>query len=316
MSRRSLTYGIITPARNEGENLRILAGCLRAQTRRLTQWVVVDNGSTDATGDVVRALARVDSRISMVSLPGTTSPTRGGPVVRAFHAGLEAIEDSIDVVVKLDADLTFEPDYFDRLVGAFERDPALGIASGTGFEPEDGTWRQKHVTRDHVWGCARAYRWACLQGVLPLQERQGWDQIDETTARLAGWRTRTLVDLPFYHHRLEGKRDGRRVSHWGSLGRSAHFNGYRPTYLIVRTLHRARQEPAALAMISGYLAAALRREPQCDWRVRGAIREEQRLRRLPRRILEARGRPSPGSWASDGELPKPEPGEDGRPAQE
>lgn len=284
-----LSYAIITPARNEAENLRVLGGHLQAQTRPPVQWVVVDSGSTDETREVLRSLAIADPRISVLSLPGTVSPTRGGPVVRAFHAGLRALEQQVEVVVKLDADITFEDDFFERLVGAFERDPSLGMASGSGFEVEDGIWRQKHVTRDHVWGPTRAYRWACLQEVLPLEERQGWDQVDEAKARLGGWRTATLVDLPFYHHRLEGKRDGSRFRHWDSLGRSAHFNGYRPTYLIVRALHRARQEPAALAMICGYLSAAARREPQCDPAVRRAIRHEQRLRLLPRRILEALG---------------------------
>jgi poly-beta-1,6-N-acetyl-D-glucosamine synthase len=284
-------YAIITPARNEAENLRLLAGCLQGRTRPPAQWVVVDNGSTDEAHEVVGSLAGATFEVSVLSLPGAATPTRGGPVIRAFHAGLAVLERRVHVVVKLDADITFEADFFDRLVGAFERDPSLGMASGSGFELEGGAWRQKHVTRDHVWGPTRAYRWSCLQQVLPLEERQGWDQVDEAKARLAGWRTATLVDLPFYHHRLEGKRDGRRFRHWDSLGRSAHFNGYRPTYLIVRALRRAWQEPAALAMICGYLAAAVRRESQCDPAVRRTIRSEQRLRRLPRRAWESLGHP-------------------------
>ena len=91
---------------------------------------------------------------------------------------------SPDVVVNVDADVTMEPDYFERLLEALERDPSLGIASGSAWEPHDGVWRQRFViTGGTVWGATRAYRWACLQDVLPLEERHGWDGIDQLKAR-------------------------------------------------------------------------------------------------------------------------------------
>jgi GT2 family glycosyltransferase len=193
------------------------------------------------------------------------------------------------VVVKLDADLTFEDDYFERLLQAFEDDPALGIASGLCHELQDDAWTPIYGTRSHVWGAARAYRRECLPVVMPLEEREGWDEIDALKARLAGWETRLVPDLPFRHHRAMGQRDGlRRV--WLAQGETAHYMGYRPLYLLVRTLYRLRREPEAALMLWSFAGAVFHRAPRLsDERVRSYLREQQRLRSLPRRAREARG---------------------------
>ena len=114
----------------------------------------------------------------MLELPAA-SRERGAPIVRALHAGIDALDLVPDVLVNVDADVTVEPDYFARLLDVFANDPSLGIASGSAWELEDGEWRQRFVTGGTVWGATRAYRWKCLQDVLPLEERHGWDGIDQ-----------------------------------------------------------------------------------------------------------------------------------------
>ena len=88
----------------------------------------------------------------------------------------------------------------------------------------------------------------------------GWDAIDEFKANVRGWQTQTLPGLPYRHHRREGERDGARIKFWSTEGSAAFFMGYRPSYLILRSFFRALREPAALAMITGYAGAAIRRE--------------------------------------------------------
>ena len=114
-----LTYSIITPARDEAENLRRLAPCLVAQTVRPAAWVIVDDGSTDGTRSLVTSLAREHPWIRVASAGGGTLE-RGGPIVRAFNAGLAELEPLPDIVVKLDADITLDPDHFERLLSGFE----------------------------------------------------------------------------------------------------------------------------------------------------------------------------------------------------
>ena len=285
-----MRYAAVTPARDEEERLEGLAASLAAQTVAPAAWIVVENGSVDATPEVARDLARRYDWVTVVDLPVATGVARGGPIVRAFHAGLEAVPDDVDLVMKLDADVTLPPDHFATLIGAFSSDPLLGIASGTCFDDAEGG-EERFLTGEHVWGAARAYRTACLRDVLPLEERMGWDGVDEFKAMAHGWRTSVVRETSFRHHRLEGERDGSRWRAWKAQGDVAWFMRYRPAYLVARAAFQALKEPAATAMLVGYAGAAARRGPRLsDPAVVSIIRSRQRLRELPRRAGEATGR--------------------------
>jgi glycosyltransferase involved in cell wall biosynthesis len=287
----TLDYAIVTPARNEADNLPRIADCLRTQSVVPRHWLIVDNGSTDDTVALASELAAEIPWIEVLEIPGEAAAQPGAPVVRAFHAGLERIDDDVDIVVKLDADVSFDPDYFERHVAAFEADDRLGIAGGTCLELREGRWQAVHVTGDHVRGASRAYRRGCLRAVTPLPERVGWDGIDELKAAVLGWKTMLIPGLEFFHHRALGARDGASTSRWVQQGRGAHYMGYRPSYLLMRTIHHARRNPAALAMLAGYVASAIRQEERYgDDAVRDYLRRQQRLRTIRARAREAQGK--------------------------
>jgi glycosyltransferase involved in cell wall biosynthesis len=286
-----VNYTVLTPVRDEAAELPRLARCLAAQTVRPAQWIVIENGSTDGTGDAAVALAAEHGWIRVVHAPPGPPRLRGAPVVRALHAGVEALDGHVDIVAKVDADVSLDADYFERLLQAFAAEPTLGLASGACVELVGGVWRERPVTGTHVWGAARAYRRACLDAVLPLDERMGWDGLDQLRAATRGWKVGRVPGLQFRHHRREGARDGSRRRVWAAQGSAAHYMGYRGSYLLLRTLHRALREPAAVAILGAYLLAALRREPRCpDLEVRKQLRRQQRARHLLARARELRGR--------------------------
>lgn len=286
-----LSYALVTPVLDELENLGRLAASVESQTWKPCRWMIVDTGSTDDTLKLAESLVERMPFVRPLSTGGPMRPVRGGPIVRGFITGVEALDVVPDIVIKLDADLSFEPDYFERLVTAFAEDPRLGLASGACTELRNGEWRTLFGTRHHVWGACRSYRWECLQEVLPLEDRMGWDEIDSIKAQIRGWRARTLPDAPFRHHRVEGIRDGSQRRRWHREGKTMHYMGYRFSYAVARGFWRARSQPAALSLISGYVSSALRREPRCpDPGVVAHLRGEQRARRLPLRLREVLGR--------------------------
>ena len=286
-----LTYTAITPTRNEASNLRRLAPCMIEQEARPERWLIVDNGSTDATVAIANELSAEHPWISVLEIPGARAPTRGAPIVRAFHAGLAALKDvEADVVVKLDADVSFDSDYFARQLGVFASSPDLGISAGVCLERnKQGEWVAVRVTRGHVRGAVRAYRRECLPHVLPLEERIGWDGVDELRAQANGWQILTVPDLSFHHHRVFGARESTWFK-WKRQGEMAHFMGYRASYLLVRTAYHVTREPQAVATFWGYGVARIRRQPRCTAEDAMAyLRKQQSVAALPSRVREKLG---------------------------
>lgn len=283
-----LNYAVITPVRDEESNLPRLSQSLAAQSLLPAEWVIVDTGSTDGTLDIAHELAAANTWITVSSTERLTeNATRGAPIVRAFESGVAALQSAPDVVVKVDADTSMESDYFARLLHVFVENARVGIASGRAYEQNPaGEWTAREIAPGSAWGACRAYRWSCLVAVAPLEPAMGWDGIDQLKAELAGWTTLLISDLAFQHHRREGERDGSASAGWSAQGRGSYYMGYRFSYLLLRALYHARSEPAALAMIVGFLRAMLWRDVSCpNSDAKRLLREQQALRSVIRRRL-------------------------------
>jgi glycosyltransferase involved in cell wall biosynthesis len=282
------SYAIVTPARNERDNLSRLAESVIAQDHLPAYWVIVDDGSDDGMHEVAYDLAE---RYEWILLIGTGEDSaelaegrRRGRDLLAFRRGIDALPAPVDVFVKVDADTSFDADYFAQLMARFGDEPDLGIAGGCCYElnPE-GRWERIKVAGSHPRGASRAYRWELRDVVFDLEPELGWDGVDEVMAELRGFRTAGFHGFGFRHHRKVGEREGR-LRAGAALGRQAWYMGYRPSYLVLRALYRARENFASLAMVYGYAAAAVTGAPQCPHPpVTLRIREGQRLRVVMRR---------------------------------
>jgi glycosyltransferase involved in cell wall biosynthesis len=287
------SYALVTAARDEAENLAALAPTVVGQTLRPGAWIIVDDGSSDGTASIAQELAGRYAWIKFLSTgrgrEGLREGRRNGRDLLALQQGLRALPLPVDLITKLDADVTLPLDYFERLVSAFESDLQLGMATGTRCELEDGRWQERHLTASAVAAQCRTYRWACWEQVQPLEPCLGWDGVDEARAVLAGWRTRVVSGLQFRHHRPMGQRDGSGFRARAAEGVAAYYMGYRPSYLLARVLWHTRRDASALGMIWGWSTALASRGRRCqDPAVRAYVRRQQSARYLARRLREAR----------------------------
>jgi poly-beta-1,6-N-acetyl-D-glucosamine synthase len=284
---------VITPVHNEAAHLELVADAMQRQTRPPDEWVLVEDNSTDDTPEILRRLAE---RIDFVRVLSTAELPPAAPVKdrlaaaaapRTFNLGLNGVDwESFTHIAKLDGDIELESDYFELLLGEFAHDPSLGLAGGVLRERDgEGGWSQPHTANDyHVRGALKCYTRECLQAIGGIQERLGWDTIDEIYARMRGCRTRVFCHLIALHHRPWGSADGtlRGRARHGTCAYIVHFT---LPWVALRAFKVARSQPRGLSGIAfmyGYLDSSIRRvqrvdDPKFRIFVRRELRERARI---------------------------------------
>ena len=287
-----MKYVLITPAHNEEAFIEKTLASMVAQTQLPERWVIVDDGSTDRTAQIVEGYASRYQWIELFRMPERIDRSFAGKV-HAFNAGLERVRSlEFDVIGNLDADLSFDPEYLRFLIGKFAEDRRLGVA-GTPFTEDDGydTARDSFEGENHVAGGCQLFRRQCFEevgGYIP-NRGGGIDWIAVTTARMKGWKTRSFPEKRFHHYRslgIAGK------SNWAasfSYGEKDYYLGGSPVWQLFRVAYRATKQPIeGFALLSGYCWAAIRRieRPVSRELLRFHRREQmKRLRAIFRTLL-------------------------------
>jgi poly-beta-1,6-N-acetyl-D-glucosamine synthase len=273
---------IISPCRDEAQFVELTLRSVISQTRRPDRWIVVDDGSRDATADIVSRYARDHAWIELVRRKRSGRRRLGPGVVAAFNAGLAQLsDDPFDVIAKLDCDLEFGPDCFAAILAHFNNDH-VGMASGTTSLKVGTQLVSERYTAYHVPGQAKFYRRACFEQIGGLQPIYGWDIIDETDARRHGWITLSDPAVQIIHNRLQGAAlgtlQGRVI--WG---RGAYAIGSHPLFALARGCYRMAERPWLVGGIaflwgffSGYFNPEIQRTRDPD--LIRHLRQEQRYR--------------------------------------
>jgi len=203
--------------------------------------------------------------------------------MEAFYDGYNTLEcKDWDYIVKLDGDLSFAPEYFEKCFEHFRRDPELGIGGGEIHHKIAGQMKLEENPRFHVRGATKIYRRACWDAIGGLWPAAGWDTIDEVKANMFGWKTYAFPDLHLFHHRFTGSEEGLwrdRVKH----GVACYVSGYHPLYVVASCLRRLTQKPyviGSLGIMYGFLKAHITRLPRLEDRSYLAYIRDQQLRRL------------------------------------
>jgi len=267
MSVSSTKYVVISPVRDEEAYIRFTVDCMAHQTIVPKEWVLINDGSSDKTGDILDEYARRYPWIRVVHRANRGFRKAGGGVVEAFNAGYNALEfRDWDFLVKLDGDLSFEPDYFEKCFQNFEKEPRLGVGGGVICYITNGVKEFEPSPAFHVRGATKIYKRACWDAIGGFWPAPGWDTMDEVKANMLGWTTRSFLDLHIVHFRRTGTADGQ----WAGLvknGRANYICGYHPLFMISKCIRRLVKKPyliGAIGLFYGFLSGYWKRIPQVD----------------------------------------------------
>jgi len=259
-----MKYVLITPAHNEERFISKTLESMVAQTLLPERWVIVDDGSTDRTAEIVESYANRYPWIELFRRPRRADRSFAGKV-HAFNAGLERVCSlQFEVIGNLDADLSFDADYLAFLVRKFSEDPKLGVAGTPFLENGYDSARDSFEGENHVAGGCQLFRSQCFHdvgGYIP-NHAGGVDWIAVTTARTKGWKTRSFSEKRFHHYRALGTAGRSSLAASFSYGEKDYYLGGSPIWQLFRVGYRMTKNRVlidGLALLFGYGSAALRR---------------------------------------------------------
>ncbi|MGL2988223.1 glycosyltransferase [Flavobacterium sp. RSSA_27] len=200
-----MKYYIVIPSYNEEALIGLTLQSLITQTVLPSKIVVVNDNSTDRTADVVLEYAKNNPYISLVNKSSENIHLPGSKVIQAFEKGFETLDDNYDLIVKIDADLIFPPNYFETIIKHFESDERIGMVGGFCYIEKNGEWILENLTdKDHIRGALKAYRKETFQQIGGLKPAMGWDTVDELLCKFYKWKVVTDESLHVKHLKPTG----------------------------------------------------------------------------------------------------------------
>ena len=290
-SSQEQAYVLITAARNEDAFIERTIQSVYDQTIRPLKWVIVSDGSTDRTDEIVQDYLRDFENIRFMR-QDNSQPRSFCSKIWAFQAGLKQL-DGIDYrfIGNLDADVSFGTELFACLLNHFQKNEKLGIAGGAILEPDKdkGNYKPRFGdTTRSVPGAVQLFRRQCFEqigGLMPM-EAGGEDTASQIIARMHGWEVESFPECKIMHHRRTGTGNHSVMRAMYREGVMDYMLGYHPVFQIAKCIRRIQENPyflAGLSRMTGYIFASLRKEkrPVTDTFVAFIRREQmERLKSL------------------------------------
>ena len=194
-----MKYIIITPIRDEADTLVETINSVSNQTILPIEWLFVDDNSNDDTLIILKEYSQKYSFLRFVKINQLTTRAPGQGVIRAFNYGVKNLQiKNYDFIVKLDADMKFDSNYFEKLFNEFNKNPKLGIASSLILENNSMQPYKKHY-HEITTGCAKVYKRLCFEKIMPIEEIKGWDFLDNIQAMYNGFDTKIIKHIKAFH---------------------------------------------------------------------------------------------------------------------
>ena len=200
-----MKYYIVIPAHNEEAFIDLTLQSLLNQTVLPSKIVVVNDGSTDKTAEIVTAYANKNSSVILINKVSEAIHLPGSKVIQAFNEGLKSLDEDYDFIVKADADLIFPENYFETISDHFQSDNTIGMVGGFAYIEKNGNWILENLTdKDHIRGAFKAYRKETFKQIGGLKPAMGWDTVDELLCKFYNWKVITDENLKVKHLKPTG----------------------------------------------------------------------------------------------------------------
>ena len=280
------SYVLITPARNEAKFIELTIQSVIRQTIRPLKWVIVSDGSTDGTDDVVLKYAAEHAWIELVRKPARKE-RHFAAKVDAFNLGYARVKGlQYDVIGNLDADVSFEDsEYFEFLMSKFAENPGLGVC-GTAYVEENVTYPLQFTSIEDVFGACQMFRRECFEaigGYLAIRSG-GIDLIAFLSARAKVWQTRTFTEKICVHYRKVGSAHyAGTINRLVQTGQKDYLLGCHPGWEILRSVYLMKNRPyvvGGLLTLAGYLWAWARRVERTIPEELVDLRQKDQMQRL------------------------------------
>ena len=285
-----LKYVLITPARNEEAYIEKTIQSVISQTVLPEKWVIVSDGSTDHTDEIVKQHIAENAWIELIRMPEHRDRTFAAKV-HCFNAGYEKLKNvKYDIIGNLDADISFKEDYFEFLLGKFAEIPELGV-SGTPFVEDSSHYDYRFTNIEHVSGACQLFRRECFKGIggyIPIKGG-GIDWTAVTTARMKGWKTRTFTEKVCFHHKKMGTGNTSALMTSFKQGYKDYFLGGHPLWQLFRTVYQMSKKPyiiGGLLLFFGYNWAYISRVERPVSQELMKFHRKEQMQRLKQRFLK------------------------------
>jgi biofilm PGA synthesis N-glycosyltransferase PgaC len=238
---RSTRYVIVTPFRDEEEFIEITINAVIHQSIKPVEWLFIDDNSIDDSPNIVKRYSKDFPFIRIGKMPIATERAPGIGVMRAFNYGYSIIQNKDhEFVVKLDADLSFDQDFFHNIFSAFKRNPKLGIASGLVIDKDSS--KAYKVYEENTYGANKIYRKSCFNLISPIEEIKGWDLLDNIKAQSVGFDTLVLRTEKVLHLKPMDSVIGKKRESF-LKGYFAAYLHYKKSFLIVKVTREMFEKP-------------------------------------------------------------------------
>jgi glycosyltransferase involved in cell wall biosynthesis len=261
-------YALISPCRNEEAFMRQTLDTVIAQSIQPARWVIVDDGSTDSTPQILAEYAQQYPWIQIVTRKDRGRRAVGPGVIEAFYAGYESINpDDYDFLCKLDLDLRLPPRYFEILMQRMAANAAIATCSGKAYIEEHGQLIDENHGDETSLGMTKFYRVSCFKAIGGFVREVMWDGIDCHLCRMKGWIACSWnePDLRFIHLRPMGSSQQSIFTGRKRHGYGQYYMGTGFLFMLASAVNRIGEKPVvlgSLAMLWGWLSSALQGKPR------------------------------------------------------